>query len=88
MFNNIKNAINRRIKALKQSEKYIFGTKLAKIVIMYGLIINFVLWSVFGLKFNIFTVFGYGFLYYLIANEFLAIILNILQAFKPFGYNQ
>lgn len=36
----------------------------------YGFLINTMLWSIFGRKFNIFTLVGYGILYYLIKDEF------------------
>lgn len=36
----------------------------------YGFLINTMLWSVFGKRFNVFTVIGYGILYYLIKDEF------------------
>jgi len=40
-------------------------------VIGYGLIINYSLYVIFDLNFNYYTFFAYGFIYYLIKEEFV-----------------
>lgn len=42
----------------------------------YGALINFVLWSIFKLELNIYTLFGYGWFYWFIRFELPVVIIE------------
>jgi len=61
----------------KYKEQIEFLKEFSVLVILYGLIINFMLWSIFNIKFTPFSFLGYGILVYLIKSELPGLIYKL-----------
>jgi len=73
----IKNLIN-KIKDFLEQEKVITTSTLVLYIILYGILINFMLWSIWNISFTITSFIGYGILFYLIKEEFVRWIRRII----------
>ena len=71
-----KNSIRERLRLflLKHKDKIDYFKQFVALSIIYGLVINYVVWSVFGLDFNWITFPGYGMLAYLVKVEFVSLV--------------
>jgi hypothetical protein len=73
-------------KKIKFFEKYkiqiTFIKEFLNLIILYGFVINFMLWSVFGIKFTFFSFLGYGILIYLIKVEFPSLINKLFPRIR------
>ena len=71
-FKKIKESFIKRFESFKGWFKVWIGNikKFIFLIIGYGLLINVMLWSLFGFTFDFISLVGYGILYYLIKEEF------------------
>lgn len=66
---------------LNNKERIEFLKNFILLTVSYGLVINFMLWSIFNLKFNYVSFIGYGVLFYLIKYEFVDIFNRLFPKF-------
>ena len=71
----------------KSKEQIDFSKRLILSSIVYGLVINYSLWGLFGTEFIIYKVPAYGLAFYLIKDEIAKIIIRIVSSFKPVTVN-
>ena len=62
----------------KHNSFLIIAKQFTLAVIAHGLMVNFMLWSLFGLNFSAVKFIGYGILVYLIKEEFVSFLRRII----------
>ena len=71
-YNNLKQTLKKICQ--KNKDRFKFAWNLFLYSLIYGLILNFMLWSIFDIHFTIFSFIGYGILVYLIKVELVQLI--------------
>ena len=70
------NAIKKHNDKLEGLRKFIF------LVVGYGLMINFILFILAGSRFGVDTILAYGFIYFLIKEEFVEWFVKLFHKYK------
>lgn len=80
-FSKIKKTLKEKIKNFFEKTSAWFK-KIIKFILTvfgYGFLINYALWAIWGIKFNLFTLPAYGIVYYFISEEFISFIRLIFH---------
>ena len=75
-FLKINKSINKKIKELfkKYFPWFKKVMKFLATILGYGFLINYSLWAIWGIEFNLFTLPAYGIVFYFISEEFISLV--------------
>ena len=73
--------IKEKLTKVKESKFFKFLAQYLKVCIPYGLVLNFIAFSVFGLPFTWYSFLGYGMLWYFLNTDIYEIFINSIRVF-------
>jgi len=65
----LRDKLSSKIFNFRNSKGWLSFKNITKFSLLWGFILNYIVWSLLGWEFTIFTLIGYGFLWWMLYNE-------------------